>query len=68
MGHHVGDRAANVQWAQLCNDLIHRVCTLFPQGEDIRAQRAQGLSSHRSAHRCGGIGAPGDEHVAVAAV
>jgi 4-oxalmesaconate hydratase len=31
MGHHVGDRAANVQWAQLCNDLIHRVCTLFPK-------------------------------------
>src|SRR5258705_13389002 len=30
MGHHVGDRAANVQWATLCNDLIHRVCTLFP--------------------------------------
>jgi 4-oxalmesaconate hydratase len=31
MGHHVGDRAANAQWARLCNDLIHRVCTLFPK-------------------------------------
>ena len=31
MGHHVGDRAANQQWARLCNDLIHRVCTLFPK-------------------------------------
>jgi 4-oxalmesaconate hydratase len=31
MGHHVGDRAANQQWARLCNDLIHRVCSLFPK-------------------------------------
>jgi 4-oxalmesaconate hydratase len=31
MAHHVGDRSANLHWAQLCNDLIHRVCTLFPQ-------------------------------------
>jgi len=30
MAHHVGDATANLQWAQLCNDLIHRVCTLFP--------------------------------------
>ena len=30
MAHHVGDAAANRQWAQLCNDLIHRVCTLYP--------------------------------------
>jgi len=31
MGHHVGDAAANQQWARLCNDLIHRVCSLFPK-------------------------------------
>jgi 4-oxalmesaconate hydratase len=31
MGHHVGDAAANQQWARLCNDLIHRVCALFPK-------------------------------------
>ena len=30
MGHHLGDAAANVQWARLCNDLIHRVGTLGP--------------------------------------
>jgi 4-oxalmesaconate hydratase len=30
MGHHVGDVASNQQWARLCNDLIHRVCALFP--------------------------------------
>src|SRR5262245_13188404 len=31
MGHHVGDGPANQQWARLCNDLIHRVCMLFPK-------------------------------------
>ena len=31
MGHHAGDAAANLQWAQICNDLIHRVCRLFPK-------------------------------------
>jgi 4-oxalmesaconate hydratase len=31
MAHHVGDAAANRQWARLCNDLVHRVCTLFPK-------------------------------------
>jgi len=31
MGHHVGDAPANQRWARLCNDLIHRVCSLFPK-------------------------------------
>jgi 4-oxalmesaconate hydratase len=31
MGHHVGDAAANMQWARHCNNLVHRVCTLFPK-------------------------------------
>jgi 4-oxalmesaconate hydratase len=31
MAHHVGDAAANLQWARLCNDLIQRVCLLFPK-------------------------------------
>jgi 4-oxalmesaconate hydratase len=30
MAHHVGDAATSLAWAQACNDLIHRVCTLFP--------------------------------------
>ena len=30
MAHHLGDAAANLQWARLSNDLIHRVCALFP--------------------------------------
>jgi 4-oxalmesaconate hydratase len=31
MGHHVGDVSVSLEWSQICNDLIHRVCTLFPQ-------------------------------------
>jgi 4-oxalmesaconate hydratase len=31
MAHHVGDRAANLEWARLSNDLVHRVCALFPK-------------------------------------
>jgi 4-oxalmesaconate hydratase len=30
MGHHLGDQAAATEWARACNDLIHRVVTLFP--------------------------------------
>ncbi len=31
MGHHLGDAAVSEAWAVRCNDLIHRVCTLFPR-------------------------------------
>jgi len=31
MGHHAGDAKANAAWASACNELIHRVCTLFPR-------------------------------------
>lgn len=31
MGHHIGDYGASLLWAQACNDLIHRVCTLYPE-------------------------------------
>ncbi|MGH8697205.1 MAG: amidohydrolase family protein [Burkholderiales bacterium] len=30
MGHHLGNEATSRQWSELCNDLIHRVCTLYP--------------------------------------
>src|SRR6204780_5389443 len=30
MGHHVPDQATAVAWARVCNDLIFRVTTLFP--------------------------------------
>ena len=31
MGHHVGDESISLEWSQICNDLIHRVCTLYPK-------------------------------------
>jgi 4-oxalmesaconate hydratase len=31
MEHHVGDAAVSAAWSRQCNDLIHRVCTLYPQ-------------------------------------
>jgi len=30
MAHHVGDAATSAAWARLCNDLVHRVCGLYP--------------------------------------
>ena len=30
MGHHIGNATTSLHWAHVCNDLIHRVCTLFP--------------------------------------
>jgi 4-oxalmesaconate hydratase len=31
MDHHTCDEAANVAWARFNNDLIHRVCTMYPE-------------------------------------
>ena len=31
MGHHVGDATTSLHWSQLCNELIHRVCRLYPE-------------------------------------
>jgi 4-oxalmesaconate hydratase len=31
MGHHVGDESVSLEWSQICNDLIARVVSLFPQ-------------------------------------
>ncbi len=31
MGHHLSTAEANAVWSRECNDLIHRVCTLFPR-------------------------------------
>lgn len=30
MAHHIGDATTSLHWAQHCNDLIHRVCSLYP--------------------------------------
>ena len=31
MAHHVGTEAIGIQWSRVCNDLIHRICTLLPE-------------------------------------
>ena len=31
MGHHIGDERMSQQWSRQCNDLIRRVCDLFPE-------------------------------------
>ena len=31
MAHHVGTEAIGIQWARVCNDLIHRICALLPE-------------------------------------
>src|SRR6516164_92108 len=30
MGHHIGDESVSLEWSQICNDLIQRVCAVFP--------------------------------------
>jgi len=30
MAHHIGDATTSLHWTEHCNDLIHRVCTLYP--------------------------------------
>jgi 4-oxalmesaconate hydratase len=30
MAHHLGNERTSLVWAEVCNDLIYRVCTLFP--------------------------------------
>ena len=31
MAHHLGNEQTSLSWAEVCNDLIYRVCTLFPE-------------------------------------
>jgi len=31
MAHHVGDETTSLHWSEHCNDLIHRVCGLYPE-------------------------------------
>jgi 4-oxalmesaconate hydratase len=31
MGHHLGDESVSSRWSRICNDLIYRVCKLFPR-------------------------------------
>ena len=31
MGHHIGNATTSLHWSLVCNDLIRRVCSLYPQ-------------------------------------
>jgi len=31
MAHHAGNAATSAEWARVCNDMIHRVCAIFPK-------------------------------------
>ena len=31
MAHHLGNEQTSLEWARLCNDLIYRVCQLYPE-------------------------------------
>jgi 4-oxalmesaconate hydratase len=31
MGHHLGTLENSIEWSVVCNDLIHRVCSLYPK-------------------------------------
>jgi len=31
MEHHVGNEATSIEWSRICNDIIHRICTLYPK-------------------------------------
>jgi 4-oxalmesaconate hydratase len=41
MAHHIGDQVVQDQWAQVCNDLIHRVTQLYPKNFIGAAQLPQ---------------------------
>jgi 4-oxalmesaconate hydratase len=30
MAHHIGDASVSLVWSQICNELIHRICNLYP--------------------------------------
>ncbi|OGA11329.1 MAG: 4-oxalomesaconate hydratase [Betaproteobacteria bacterium RIFCSPHIGHO2_12_FULL_69_13] len=31
MAHHIGNAITSLEWSRICNDLIHRCCSLYPQ-------------------------------------
>jgi 4-oxalmesaconate hydratase len=41
MGHHLGNEATSLQWARICNDLIYRVCQLYPDNFAAACQLPQ---------------------------
>lgn len=49
MGHHLGTVDKSLEWSVVCNDLIHRVCTLYPANFAAVCQLPQSPGSDLSA-------------------
>ncbi len=57
MGHHIGNEQTSIVWAHACNDLIARVCALYPRNFLGMAQLPQSpgadlRASIREMERC----------------
>ena len=50
MGHHLGNETTSRHWSEHCNELIHRVCGLYP-GEFHRRVPAAAVAGRGSARR-----------------
>lgn len=50
MGHHLGTLEQGIEWSVVCNDLIHRVSTLYPQNFASVCQLPQ--SPGKDVHAC----------------
>ena len=48
MAHHIGDATISQYWSEACNDMIHRVCTLYPQNFAAVCQLPQSPGVHPS--------------------
>jgi 4-oxalmesaconate hydratase len=48
MGHHIGNEKTSRDWAIHCNDLIHRVCSLYPENFAAVCQLPQSPGVHPS--------------------
>jgi 4-oxalmesaconate hydratase len=51
MAHHLGNETTSLRWSEACNDLIHRVCSLYPENFAAVCQLPQspGVAPARSA-------------------
>ena len=49
MEHHVGDAAISEAWSRECNELIHRVCSLYPA--NFIPSRSASCRSRRACRR-----------------
>ena len=65
MAHHIGDATTSLHWTEHCNDLIHRVCTLYPENFVAVCQLPQTPKERMPALWAKGTGYPGFQGVAL---